>query len=139
MGTEEKGDQQKHHLQRRRRRRRRRRQHPHRFKNERRTTQLCKDVAAWLCLNQMRSERTQFNLLCEQTVSNVWRKRAYRTILHHRDTIGKTKIQLAAHLTQQRKIDRSNGIAGTSSGTSGTSSGTSTTPSSAPRPRKCWS
>ena len=44
-------------------------------KNDRRTAQLCKDVAAWLCLNQMKSEKTQFNLLCEQTVCNVWRKR----------------------------------------------------------------
>jgi hypothetical protein len=34
-------------------------------------------VSGWLHLNSMRSERTQFLLLAEQTLANVWRKAAY--------------------------------------------------------------
>ncbi|CAM9352584.1 unnamed protein product, partial [Phaeothamnion confervicola] len=40
---------------------------------------LC-DVCAWLTVNAMRSERTQWNLLMEQQAQNVWRKRAYRAL-----------------------------------------------------------
>ena len=39
------------------------------------------DVAAWLVINSMRSERIQFNQLCIQNVSNVWRKNAFKTLL----------------------------------------------------------
>ena len=53
-----------------------------------RTVQLLKDVAAWLVINSMRSEKVQYNLLCEQTVSNVWRKGAFRHLLTYRDKIG---------------------------------------------------
>ena len=34
---------------------------------------LC-DVCAWLVTNSMRSEQVQFNLLCEQSLGNIWRK-----------------------------------------------------------------
>ena len=37
-----------------------------------RLERLLKDVAAWLVVNSMRSEKVQFNLLCEQTATNVW-------------------------------------------------------------------
>ena len=53
-----------------------------------RDAQLFKDVTAWLVLNQMRSEKTQFNLLCEQNVSNVWRKRAFRSLVNSRAVVG---------------------------------------------------
>jgi hypothetical protein len=43
--------------------------------------QLLIDVAAWLNINSVRSEQLQFNLLCEQSISNVWRKRAHNTLL----------------------------------------------------------
>ena len=51
--------------------------------------QVLDDVAAWLIINGMRSEKLQFNLLCEQCTSNVWRKRAYRTLLAHADEVGR--------------------------------------------------
>ncbi len=41
------------------------------------------DVAAWLVINSMRSERIQFNQLCIQNVSNVWRKNSFKTLLAH--------------------------------------------------------
>ena len=53
-----------------------------------RTAQILKDIAAWLVLNAMRSEKMQWNLLCEQSVSNVWRKRAYRTLIGHYASVG---------------------------------------------------
>ena len=46
------------------------------------------DVAAWLIINGMRSEKLQFNLLCDQSTANVWRKRAYRNLLANADVIG---------------------------------------------------
>ena len=55
-----------------------------------RDAQVLKDVTAWLVLNQMRSEKTQFNLLCEQNVANVWRKRAFGSLVHSRAVIGRT-------------------------------------------------
>jgi len=39
------------------------------------------NVTAWLVVNSMRSERIQFNQLCIQNVSNVWRKKAFKTLL----------------------------------------------------------
>ena len=38
------------------------------------------NVAAWLVVNGMRSENMQFNILSEQSVRNVWRKRAFKTL-----------------------------------------------------------
>jgi hypothetical protein len=40
-----------------------------------------RDVASWLLLNGMRSERTQANMLLCQNTGNVWKKRAYRELL----------------------------------------------------------
>lgn len=54
-----------------------------------RDAQILKDVAAWLVLNQIRSEKTQFNLLCEQNVANVWRKRAFGSLVHSRAVVGR--------------------------------------------------
>ena len=39
-----------------------------------------RDVAAWLHTNSMHSEALQFNLLCEQSVRNVFRKQAESSI-----------------------------------------------------------
>ena len=41
---------------------------------------LLENVLAWLVINSMRVDGVQFNLLCEQSVSNVWRKRAFSTL-----------------------------------------------------------
>jgi hypothetical protein len=38
------------------------------------------NIVYWLLINSMRSERIQYNQLCVQNVSNVWRKVAYRTL-----------------------------------------------------------
>ena len=57
-----------------------------------RVERLLKDVAAWLVVNSMRSEKVQFNLLCEQTATNVWRKQAFNTLVDNRDQIGMHRL-----------------------------------------------
>jgi hypothetical protein len=37
-------------------------------------------VSAWLTINGMRSENMQFNMLCRQSIENVWRKRGFYTL-----------------------------------------------------------
>jgi hypothetical protein len=50
------------------------------------TSNILVDVAAWLVVNACKSQKVQFNLLCEQSVSNVWRKTAFRVLeTHHRE------------------------------------------------------
>ena len=39
------------------------------------------DIAAWLCVNSMRMEHLQFQQLCLQNASNVWRKEAFSALL----------------------------------------------------------
>ena len=39
--------------------------------------QFLKDVVSWLNINSMRVDSVQFNLLSEQSVANIWRKRAF--------------------------------------------------------------
>jgi len=66
-----------------------------------RDAQLFKDVTAWLVLNQMRSEKTQFNLLCEQNVSNVWRKRAFRSLVNSRAVVGCSAAEVRKKAIEQ--------------------------------------
>ena len=42
--------------------------------------QLLKDVSAWLTINGMKSENVQFRMLCQQSIENVPRKRAFWTL-----------------------------------------------------------
>ena len=42
--------------------------------------QFLRNVLSWLVINSMRVDGIQFNLLCEQSVANVWRKRAFSGI-----------------------------------------------------------
>lgn len=42
--------------------------------------QFLRDVVSWLVINSMRVDGIQFNLLCEQSVANVWRKRCFGAI-----------------------------------------------------------
>jgi len=44
-----------------------------------RPSELCA-VVQWLHVNTMRSESLQFHLLCDQSLSNVWRKAAFRRL-----------------------------------------------------------
>ena len=43
--------------------------------------QRLRDISAWLVLNSMRSERTQFDQLCSQNLFNVWRKNAWDQLI----------------------------------------------------------
>jgi hypothetical protein len=42
--------------------------------------QLLVNVSAWLTVNGMKSENMQFKMLCQQSIDNVSRKRAYKTL-----------------------------------------------------------
>ena len=42
--------------------------------------QYLRDVLSWLTINSMRVDGIQFSLLCEQSVGNIWRKRAFSTL-----------------------------------------------------------
>jgi hypothetical protein len=45
------------------------------------SSSLIIDVAAWLTVNSVRSEKLQFFQLCQQSLRNVWRKRAFYSLL----------------------------------------------------------
>ena len=49
--------------------------------------QFLKDVVSWLVINSMRVDGVQYNLLCEQSVTNIWRKRCFSTLLSEYKTI----------------------------------------------------
>lgn len=40
-----------------------------------------RDVLTWLIINSMRVDSIQYNLLCEQSVANIWRKRSFALLL----------------------------------------------------------
>ncbi len=44
------------------------------------TSKFLKDVVSWLVINSMRVDSVQYNLLCEQSVSNIWRKRSFKVL-----------------------------------------------------------
>lgn len=44
------------------------------------TAKFLKDVLSWLVINSMRVDSVQYNLLCEQSVSNIWRKRCFKVL-----------------------------------------------------------
>jgi len=47
---------------------------------------VLQNIAYWLIVNSMRTERVQYSQLCLQNVSNVWRKQAYKTLFASSDT-----------------------------------------------------
>ena len=51
------------------------------------------DVATWLVINSMHSEKMQFNLLCEHSVRNVWRKQCFKTLMANADRLGTAKTE----------------------------------------------
>ena len=59
--------------------------------------QLPVHVAAWLTVNSMRQERLQFYQLCLQNLHNVWRKRAFHTLLSDTDNINSHPAALQRH------------------------------------------
>jgi hypothetical protein len=56
--------------------------------------QFLQDVISWLVINSMRVDGVQFNLLCEQSVSNIWRKGAFASLLAHSN-----EVELDAEVT----------------------------------------
>ena len=42
--------------------------------------QYLQDVISWLVINSMRVDSVQYNLSCEQSVANVWRKSAFHRL-----------------------------------------------------------
>jgi hypothetical protein len=65
------------------------------------------DVAAWLVINSMRSERIQFNQLCIQNVSNVWRKNAFKTLLKNHTEYARSCPSFTAQLQRTLVTDSS--------------------------------
>ena len=59
--------------------------------------QLVVHVAAWLTVNSMRQERLQFYQLCWQNLHNVWRKRAFHTLLTDTENLNSHPASLARH------------------------------------------
>lgn len=51
--------------------------------SERSPDHVLDDVVAWLVINSLRSEQTQWVMLCIQNISNLYRKNAFRTLLKH--------------------------------------------------------
>ena len=59
--------------------------------------QFLMDVVSWLMINSMRVDGVQYNLLCEQSVGNIWRKRCFATLLadyRNVDSVGGCSPQL---------------------------------------------
>ena len=42
---------------------------------------LLQEVAAWLTINSMRTERVQFDQLCAQNLATIWRQNAWEQLL----------------------------------------------------------
>ena len=47
--------------------------------------QLLQDVAAWLTINSMRTERVQFDQLCAQNLATLWRQNAWMQLLEGKE------------------------------------------------------
>jgi len=46
------------------------------------------DICAWLVINSMKTEKTQFNMLIEQALENVWRKHALSDLFKRYKNVG---------------------------------------------------
>eukprot|EP01038_Epipyxis_sp_PR26KG_P004031 gene4031-5768_t len=44
---------------------------------------VLEDVVAWLVINSLRSEQTQWTMLCLQNIGNLYRKNAFKCLLHN--------------------------------------------------------
>lgn len=69
--------------------------------------QVLRDISAWLVINSMRSERVQFNQLCLQNVSNVYRKGAFSHLLagHTLLRVGEDYDRMAQSAGPKRLLD----------------------------------
>jgi hypothetical protein len=57
-----------------------------------RPQQFLKDVLSWLVINSMRVDGIQYNLLCEQNVMNIWRKRCFAVLRSDYRTVDLEKV-----------------------------------------------
>ncbi|MAT98943.1 MAG: hypothetical protein CL608_17505, partial [Anaerolineaceae bacterium] len=62
--------------------------------------QLLQNVTAWLVINSMRTERLQFDQLCHQNLSNLWRQNAFEQAL-----AGHRKLRVASHASSAYVLD----------------------------------
>lgn len=65
---------------------------------------ILRDVISWLVINSMRVDGIQFNLLCEQNVGNIWRKRALANIIQHHLAMDSTSCPV--HVSRSLQIFR---------------------------------
>lgn len=63
------------------------------------------DIASWLVLNSMRSERIQFELWCLQCAQNTWRKRALERLREVHAQFGDAREGKGAQLEDRKRLD----------------------------------
>ena len=49
---------------------------------------ILQDICSWLVINGMKSEKVQFAMLCEQNLTNIWRKKAFALLLREHANVG---------------------------------------------------
>ena len=68
---------------------------------------LLRAICAWLIINSMHAEKLQFNLLCEQSIANVWRKQAYDRLQDEFGSGGSSTAK-TADMGRRYEVDESN-------------------------------
>jgi hypothetical protein len=63
--------------------------------------QLLQDVAAWLTINSMRTERVQFDQLCAQNLATLWRQNAWMQLLEGKEHF-KVRPECVAGFMQEK-------------------------------------
>ena len=64
-------------------------------------SELLQDVAAWLTLNSMRTERVQFDQLCAQNLATLWRQNAWTQLLEGKEHF-KVRPECVAGFMQEK-------------------------------------
>ena len=62
------------------------------------------EIAAWLVINSMRSERIQFNALALQNLANVWRKTAFKALMDNVDAFNITEPLSSEQASLRRSL-----------------------------------
>ena len=68
--------------------------------------QFLQDVVSWLVINSMRVDGVQYNLLCEQSVANIWRKIAFQTLKTDYRSIDRTDQKQSVQMNRSLQIFR---------------------------------
>ena len=69
-------------------------------------TEVLRSVCGWLVINSMRMERIQFNQLCIQNITNVYKKNGYTTLIKDYQCFIDGKQRSDPHLTKAINIFR---------------------------------